>query len=158
MTYAKDTAVPPERTLLDIKAMLEKNGATAFVNGEDLVTRDAYIEFLISGRRVRLIINMPPFDQYQRSPGGRHRNKRDQLAAWEQGRRQRWRQWWLVIKGKLEAVDMGVTTLDREFMPDIVLPDNKTVGEWLAPQLEQAYASGRMPPMLMAGSPAGQGT
>lgn len=35
-------------------------------------------------------------------------------------------------------------------MAHIVLPDGSTVGQWMAPQIEQAYTTGRMPSMLPA--------
>ena len=51
-------------------------------------------------------------------------------------------------KAKLEAVESGISTVEREFFYDVVLPDGKTIGEWMAPQLETAYQTGTMPPML----------
>jgi hypothetical protein len=52
------------------------------------------------------------------------------------------------VRAKLEAVQSGITTLEREFLSDIVMPNNQTVSQWLAPQLDAAYQSGRMPPLL----------
>ena len=37
---------------------------------------------------------------------------------------------------------------EREFFYDTVLPNGQTVGEYLAPQLEQAYQQGRLPSLL----------
>jgi len=28
------------------------------------------------------------------------------------------------------------------------MPNNQTVGQWLAPQIEQVYLTGKMPPLL----------
>jgi hypothetical protein len=66
----------------------------------------------------------------------------------EVARRQRWRALALAIKAKLEAVESGIATFEEEFMAYIVLPDGQTVGEFLSPQIEAAYSSGRMPPLL----------
>lgn len=55
---------------------------------------------------------------------------------------------YLIVKAKLEAVETGISTIEREFFYDVVLPDGKTVGEWMAPQLETVYQSGDMPSML----------
>jgi hypothetical protein len=76
-----------------------------------------------------------------------------QRKAYEQAERQRWRALALVIKAKLEAVESGITEFEREFMAHIVLPGGGTVGDWMLPQIEQAYSSGQMPAMLpqMAG-------
>ena len=56
----------------------------------------------------------------------------------------------LIIRAKLEAVESGITTLESEFLANLVLPDGGTVGDWLAPQIDEAYATGKMPPMLQA--------
>jgi hypothetical protein len=54
----------------------------------------------------------------------------------------------LLIKAKLEAVTSGITSIDEEFMPNICLPDGRTVGEFIQPQIEESYRTGQMPPML----------
>lgn len=54
----------------------------------------------------------------------------------------------LVIKARLEAVDIGITTLDEAFLAETVLPDRSTVAEVMLPQIESAYSTGKMPPLL----------
>ena len=61
--------------------------------------------------------------------------------------RKRWRALLLIIRAKLEAVESGITTLESEFLANIVLPDGGTVGQWLAPQIDAAYATVRLPLM-----------
>ena len=51
----------------------------------------------------------------------------------------------LVIKAKLEAVTAGISTIETEFLANIVLPDNTTAGEWMLPQIDRAYRTGEMP-------------
>ena len=46
------------------------------------------------------------------------------------------------------AVESGITTLEGEFLANILLPNGGTVGQWLAPQIDEADATGRMPQML----------
>ena len=74
-----------------------------------------------------------------------------QQSAWEQACRQHWGALLLIMRAKLEAVESGITTLESEFLANIVLPDRGTVGQWLAPQVDEAYATGRMPPTLAKG-------
>lgn len=45
----------------------------------------------------------------------------------------------MIIKAKLEAVESGISTIEREFLYEIVLPDGSTVGDWVIPQVECAY-------------------
>ncbi len=48
------------------------------------------------------------------------------------------------------AVTAGISTNETEFLANIVLPDNTTAGEWMIPQIDQAYRTGEMPPLLLA--------
>ena len=90
--------------------------------------------------------------QFWYTPERRNRRTEDQAyAAWEQACRSRWRSLYLIIKAKLEAVESGISTIDREFLYDVVLPDGRTVGDIVTPQLEIAYQSGQMPPLLEVG-------
>jgi hypothetical protein len=67
---------------------------------------------------------------------------------WDQARRQRLRTLLLVLKVKLETVNCGICCFEQEFMANIVLPDNHTVGEFMLPQIQQAYEKGTMPAFL----------
>jgi hypothetical protein len=67
---------------------------------------------------------------------------------WHQAIRARWRALFVVVKAKLVAVDSGITTIEREFLADLVLPDGETVGEWLKPQIEEIYATRTLPKLL----------
>ena len=58
-----------------------------------------------------------------------------------------------MIKAKLEAVTAGISTVEAEFLANVVLPDNRTAGEWMLPQIDRAYRTGEMPPMLPAADP-----
>ena len=57
----------------------------------------------------------------------------------------------LVLKAKLEAVEAGITTIEQEFLADMVLPGDVTVGEALLPRLDDALNTGRMPDLLCQG-------
>jgi hypothetical protein len=62
--------------------------------------------------------------------------------------RSRWRALLLVIKAKLEAVYLGVLTVDDAFLAETVRRDRQTVAEYMAPQIESAYATGKIAPLL----------
>jgi hypothetical protein len=150
-TYAKDTTVPSDRSRAEIERTLTRYGATKFLYGWE--EQRAVIGFEAQGRRVRFELPLP--DRQARSithtPSRRTpRSREQQEAAYEQAIKQRWRALLLIIKAKLEAIESGITTFESEFLAHTVLPSGETVGEWLAPQLAQAYTSGRMPPLLPA--------
>ncbi len=48
------------------------------------------------------------------------------------------------------------TPTGSEFPANIVSPDNTTSGEWMIPQIDRAYRTGEMPPLLPAAGLTGQ--
>ena len=147
MSYAENTSVPVERSKAEIERTLSKYGANAFAYASD--NEKAMVRFSMKGRQVMLLLPLPVFKDFQRSPGGRAwRTKDGQNKAWEQACRARWRALALAIKAKLEAVDSGITAFEDEFLSHILLPDGKTAGSWMKPQIAAAYNSGKMPPLL----------
>ena len=150
MTYAAQTRVPISKTKTDIEELLTKHGAMGFAYATE--GNHSMVAFNMSGRRVQIMLVMPSVDDYARTARNARRTAAAQQSAWEQAYRQRWRALLLIIRAKLEAVESGITTLESEFLANIVLPDGGTVGQWLAPQVDDAYGTGRMPPMLGAGA------
>lgn len=151
--YAANTDVSVERSAAEIERTLQRYGADQFIRGWQ--HGSAFIAFAMNDRRIRFVLPLPDKreDQFWKTPGGRRR--RDDAAAfraWEQACRQRWRALSLCIKAKLEAVEAGIATFEEEFLAHIELPGGRTVGDWMVPQIEQAYASGKMPPLLPAAS------
>lgn len=149
MAYAEKTSVSVGKTKADIESLIQKYGAEQFISGYK--GNLAVIGFVIAKRQIRFILPLPDQQahEYWYTPGrGQRRSDEAAYAVWEQASRSRWRALYLVIKAKLEAVDAGISTIEREFMYDIVLPDGRTVGEWMLPQIAAAYDNGEMPPML----------
>lgn len=149
MAYAEKTSVSVARTKADIEELVQKYGADQFVSGykNDL----AVIGFSMAGRQIRFILPLPDKSarEYWYTPGrGQRRTDDAAHTAWEQACRSRWRALYLIVKAKMEAVDAGISTVEREFLYDIVLPDGRTAGEWMEPQIAAAYQTGQMPPML----------
>lgn len=145
--YAATTQVPVDRTRTEIERTLRRYGATAFAYGwqDDAAT----IAFTIANRSVRVELPLPnPTDrEFTHGPSGRARTSSD---AYDQAVRQRWRALALVIKAKLEAVAAGISTVEREFLADVLLPTGHTVGAWAAPQIAHVYDNGG-PPALLPG-------
>ena len=144
--YAKNTTVSSELSRLEIERVLIRYGAENFAyataNGK------ALIGFCMSGRQIKFILPLPRREEFGLTPTGRQRTEKSQYDAWEQACRQRWRALKLVIQAKLEAVECGISEFDTEFMANIVLPGGQTVGQFMTPQIEQAYTTGDLPAML----------
>lgn len=150
--FAENTSVSVENSRAEIERTLSRYGADQFMYGWD--AEQAVVQFRMSGRHVRFLLPLPDkaSDEFRLTPAKRYeRTPEEQLKAWEQACRQRWRALALVVKAKLEAVEAAITTFDDEFMAHLVLPDGSTVGAWLGPQIEAAYDEGTMPSMLAIG-------
>lgn len=135
-----------EISRLEIERTLVKYGADNFAYAT--AAGKAMIGFTMQGRQVKFILPLPKKEEFRLTPTGRDRTEKSQYDAWEQACRQRWRALLLVIKAKLEAVECGISCFEQEFMANIVLPDNRTVGEFMLPQITEAYERGTVPSML----------
>lgn len=149
MRYAEKTTVSSEGSRNEIERILVRYQASKFMYGWE--NQAAVIMFEMAGRRIKFVLPLPDRNssEFTRTPArGRMRDQRAALAAYDQAVRQKWRSLALVIKAKLEAVESGITVFDEEFLAHIVLPNNTTVGDWVTPQIDAAYQSGRMPKLL----------
>ena len=147
--YAANTEVSSTRSREEIEHTLTRYGADSFMYAWE--NDKAVIGFRMFGKMIRFILQMPDKNdnEFTLTPTGRQRNNPiAQHKAWEQATRQRWRALALVVKAKLEAVESGITTFESEFLAHILLPDGQTAGDYLLPQIEQAYETGDMPTML----------
>lgn len=152
--YAQNTSVPTDRSRAEIERTLARYGASAFMYGWD--DSRAVIQFQASDRLVRFVLPVPDRNDraFTHTPArGHRRSDADAEKAWEQATRSRWRALLLVVKAKLEAIEAGITTFEQEFLAHIVLPDSQTVGEFIGPQIAEAYRSGVMPSPLPAIGP-----
>ena len=131
MAYAEKTTVPVSKTRIEIEELIRSHGAGQFVSGYN--GNRVVIGFTAENRQVRFVVDIPS-------------GKTDKQT--EQIERQRWRALLLVIKAKFEAIESGISCFDDEFMAHIVLPDGQTIAEYMVPQIEAAYTTGKMPELL----------
>lgn len=146
MTYARDTAVPPERSRMEIERTIQRYGASAFSYGME--EGRAVVMFRKDKLVVRFTLTIPDETPFRYSDAGRNRSTLQVRTAREKEIRRLWRSLALVIKAKLEAVESGLLTFEEEFLAQIVLPDGSTFGEWASPQIEQVYEDGQMPQVM----------
>ena len=147
MSYAAGTRVTEERTKSEIERMLARYGCNQFQSGWDTETQFAHIGFRHGTTMVMLGVKMPlpeEFRTFTTAHGYERTRTAEQVETfyWNE-RRRRWRALLLVVKAKLEAVESGISTLEREFLADVVLPTGGTLGDALVPRIE-ALQSGRL--------------
>ncbi|MGE0541252.1 MAG: hypothetical protein AB7R89_13850 [Dehalococcoidia bacterium] len=145
--YAAKTDVPVSRSRDEIERTLQRFGATAFAYYAHQ-SGEVAIQFEIKRLRVVMRMMLPDRAQFRMDSRGRVRVESAIEKDWEQACRQRWRSLANGIKAKLALIDDGISTIEREFMADILLPDGRTVAEATLPQVAIAYETGQMPPML----------
>lgn len=148
--YAENTSVGTDKSRAEIERTLQRYGADGFMYGWQGAR--ALVQFVAHGRQIRFELPLPDrqASEFTKTPTGRDRSEKQAYDAWEQACRQRWRALALAIKAKLEAVEAGISTFESEFLANVVLPGGQTVGAWMTPQIERAYDTGEMPPLLEA--------
>jgi hypothetical protein len=132
--FAEDTRVPVATSQAQVKAMLQKAGATRTAVFEEPL--NSSVAFQIGDGMYRITV---PVDPSAKS------------AA--QDEKRAWRLMGLLIKAKLEAVKEGASTIEREFLADMLLYNGRTVAETAMPEIERARVEGRMPKSLMLEGP-----
>jgi len=148
--YARNTEVPVDRSITHIKRELLRYGADAFTFGEE--ARRAMVQFRYKGRTVRFTIDFPEEAEFRQSERGRPRNEALSLRLWEQACRAKWRALYLFVKAALEAAHGGIVSFDDVFLPFLLLPNDRTVGETMRAGIEAAVSRGQMP-RLTLGAP-----
>ena len=150
--YASETTVSADRSRGEIEWLLKKYGASGF--GYMWKGTSAVIMFEMQDRRIRFTLPLPEKTdpKYLKTPGGRTRHKvsPDRLDdLWEQDCRVSWRALTLCIKAKLESVASKIESFEEAWLSHVVLPDGRTVSEAVQPQIDSAYKTGKMPPLLL---------
>lgn len=158
--YAEGSQVSVEKSKNELDALLRKHGANQRGNQDDDLQGVSLVFFRLKDRQVRLMVPLPKFAAFatfERKGKPVERTPEDQAKQFEQACRTRWRAVVLVVKAKLELIEIGMSDVEREFLADITLPDGRSVGELLKPMIQQAYLNGAMPPafQLTAGPAKG---
>ncbi len=151
--FAKETTVPVEKSRAEIEECLRKYGASEFHTGWKVDA--AMIAFRYESLFVRFVLPLPKREErrftHKTDRRYGYEAKRTDLQAtkeWEQEIRQRWRALLLGIKAKLEMVECKISTVEQEFMANIVLPNDITLGDWIVSEMMPAITRGEMPKLL----------
>lgn len=146
--YASKTDVPTSRSLDEIKRTLIRFGADAETFAYAEQGRRVGIQFAVGRKQVRMMMVLPDRASFERDSRGKLRVATAVNRDHDQACRQRWRTLAAGIKAKLAMIDDGISTFEREFLADIILPSGETVGERIAPSLDEAVESGVIPELV----------
>jgi hypothetical protein len=127
--------VSTDRFRAEIERTLRRFGATGFAYAWSGTT--VTVAFHLGGLTVRAAMPLPSPDAPElcRTPTGHRRTERQAKDAYEAECRRRWCSLAAVIKAKLVPVEGNISTIEREFLAPVVLPNGQTIGEWAGPQL-----------------------
>lgn len=154
-TYASTTDVPANKSRDEIERTLRRFGATDFAYRMS-AAGEVTILFEVQELRVRMGMQLPNRGQFRLDRRGNVRPDTAIERDWEQASRQRWRTLANAIKAKLAMVDDGISSVEEEFLSNIVVPaTGQTYGELALPQISEVYRTGALPPM-MPGLPSGR--
>lgn len=146
--YAATTTVSVEKSQSEVQAILRRYGAGRFGTMEDQKISMAYLMFEYSGLMIQIQVPLPRKEDFVKTDRGRSRKKSQIDESYNQAVRQRWRALVLAVKAKLEAVETGISTIEKEFMAFVMMPDGRALGDHLIPELKQISESGKIPKML----------
>lgn len=138
--FAKETDVSVGRSRSELEDMLKRYGADQFASGWK--TGLASIQFRIKGRTVRLEVPMPTLKEIPEKVNGRRRNLAQREKQLQQTERQRWRAIVLLTKARLEAVALGIETIETAFLAGFVTLNGQTVGEMMRGELDRVICEG----------------
>ena len=151
MRYAKNTTVSVNRSRDEIEKILTRYGADQFVYCKE--NSAVMIGFRYQRIPIVLDLSLPDPKDFEETPQGRTRAVSVGLQEWEKACRQQWRALALIIKAKLEGIESGITTFEKEFLAFISLPNGSTVADIALPKITKALSENKMPKlMLMAPS------
>lgn len=146
--YAASTDVPVSRSRDEIERTLSRFGASAFGY---MTSQDGTVAISFEFKTLRVLMKMqlPERSEFRCDTRGKVRRDSAIDRDWEQACRQRWRSLANGVKAKLALVDDGISTIEREFLSNIVVgPGGQTVGDRIVPQIE-AMSRGDVRPELL---------
>jgi hypothetical protein len=160
IAYAADTTVSVERSRLEVEMLLAKHGAQQRAVLVDDEAGHARVGFVVAGRKYVLEVPLPvrptgvwPKENGKEPPGwgswSAERRSKFLSDRWQQECRSRWRAVVLLMKAKLELVRIGLSTVEREFLADLVLPDGRTAGQTIGAYVAKLIADGYNAPLAL---------
>lgn len=135
--YAEGTKVSVESSRAEIASILSKHGVDSMGWATKAGVDTLYFE--LKGGAFRLQIARPSPEEVRRM----YPNAWDYAAKTEAEWRRRWRANVLLLKAKLEFIESGDSTIERELLPYRLLEDGRT--------LEEAITANALP-LLGSGS------
>lgn len=130
--YAETTSVSVEKSRAELDTLLGKHGAQQRGILTDETKNCAVVMFGMHGQKYHIEVPLPPrvAPPLSAQPKGWVHWNEDTKSAYiyrahEQACRARWRAIVMLVRAKLEAVRIGLSSVEREFLSDLMLPNGE---------------------------------
>jgi hypothetical protein len=124
-----------EKSRKTIESTLRKFGGKKFLAGWDEDASSWTVMFQLGQHQVRFDLDMPERREAKYTPTGRTRNPNRTESVLEDLEKQKWQALADLIKAKLQGIEAGVTTFEKEFMAYLVWPSGETVYQQMEPAI-----------------------
>lgn len=146
--YAAETVVSVEKTKAELDTLLSKHGARDYGVANNESAGVARVFFIVDARKYAIAVPLPTApDSWWNWSTQRRTEWIDKQQA--QAMRTRWRAILLLVRAKLEIINMGGSTFEREFLADLVLPNGQTAHQTIAPYMAKLIADGYSGPLAL---------
>lgn len=137
MSYAKNTSVPVERSMNQVRVLLQKEGADGVAIAE--TKSMAMVQFIFEGKGYKFKIKYPTdSDTTMRyTSKGSERTFNQVETEIDKEKRRLWRAMCLYIKAALEAHQNGLVDIKRSMMGNLILPSGETMYEKLEGNMDR---------------------
>jgi hypothetical protein len=156
--YAEGTTVSVEKSRAELDTLLGKHGAQQRGIMSDEAQNRAIVGFVLHDRRYKLVIPLPAPTPPSKSEEPRAwafwsdaQRKAYIQKEHEQACRARWRAIVMLVKAKLEVVRIGLSSVEKEFLADLLLPDGRTAGETIESYVADVIRGGSQGPLALPG-------
>jgi hypothetical protein len=133
--YAEGTSVDVSKTKSEIDRLLIAHSCTQRAIAVNDATRLTILTFRFQDRIIKL---------QMASDSSRDERKREQKD------REAWRRLLLLLKAKFESIRSGDSSLEQEFLANVMLPDGRTVADEVRESIALAYSTGQVSRLLPA--------
>ena len=135
MNYAQNTGVTVDRSKAELERTLKKYGADRIVYNWDATGGDVVV-FRIEERYVRLVIPLPSVQSFTTTDQGRSRKQSVAESLRDQEYRRLWRVLIISVKAKFETIAAGLFGFDEEFLGQIMIDKDHTIGDAILPNVQ----------------------
>lgn len=154
--YAHGTTVTAQQTQAEIMGLLAARGVNKIATMNEPSRFALAFEFDGVPYRISLPLpepDEPRFTTYKQGASTYSRSEGSAKQLFEKELNRKWRAFGMVIKAKLVAVEEGISSMEAEFIGNVVLASGRTLSETHASELPALAKAGKVAALALPGAP-----